>query len=69
MSEKRILASQITINLSVTLTYHPDNVRASEDFGEGQTPEDYLFERLPSFIDNEINNTVEFPAASFTQIH
>lgn len=59
---------QLTITLTVTLIYKRDAVRGMDDFNENQTAVDYLYERLPSFIENEIDNTPEFPATAVVQI-
>lgn len=59
---------QLTITLSVTLIYDRNEVKAQEDIEPGQTAVDYLYYRLPSFIENEIDNTMEFPAKAVVQI-
>jgi len=59
--------SRLIIDLCVVLDYDEEDVRSDEDFdilGNGETPEEYFRERLGSFIENEINNTIEFPATA-----
>jgi hypothetical protein len=57
----------INVVLSVTLDYDEDAVREYQDYDEDAIPESYLRAALPSFVENEINNSYDFPAYAFVE--